>query len=610
MELNIKYIIFVASILVLLLILFISYKIGYKAGIKKSLYRITYISISVLLAFIISPYLTEYVLNYNLYPSGKAIMYNELHFYRIIDFIEEVIVHNEILNDIYNLFPSLKKLLIDFPQVLFIPFAYVITFVLNLLFLLPLYLFFSYKRPKRVLYETTVKNCDRVWAGILTIVQSIFLISIIFTPINGLTRVYNESKQGLIEENDNICRQNEYLKKYEIGCKVIEGYNSSIFSLIGRNPVNAYIYDSLTRISYSDSETSLNLELVSIARAGVILNKTGLLEAVNVEDFEDVSKLDFTSLTEEDIDIVVEAFNQSLYTKDIVYEVYEWSKDYLDWLMQDLIDKKQNLLYTYDDIVRELKIVLKAINFLMDNPSYLENITNIYRLIKDFAEASLHLTPGSPGLRLFFDILQTLDIDSTIRFYEILKHSSIYNDIIPKIFVNFLNKHDINVSFDKNTQEMNIAMVYVLNIANMIKKYSYNRDILQILNDLKKDELFYFASFVEFLSTSKTMNTMAYDLIKFGVDYAQIKLDLPIEVVYKIKDWYRELELVQMVIQIVYTNKTTGVIDYDKAIYALKNYDDTILFKTAFKYAINKLPDIFISWLAGKDYKYLVGEYV
>ena len=47
-------------------------------------------------------------------------------------------------------------------------------------------------------------------------------------------------------------------------------------------------------------------------------------------------------LTEEDIDVVVEAFEESLYTKDVVFEVYEWAKQYLDWLIRDLVDEKFN----------------------------------------------------------------------------------------------------------------------------------------------------------------------------------------------------------------------------------------------------------------------------
>ena len=142
MKLFWKSFIFIASFLIFSFFLFISYKIGKKEGIKKALYRITYRSICVIIAFILAPYVTELILNYDLYKGGHSIRYNGMHFYRIIDFIEEIIVHNEVLNDIYNLFPSLKNLLMDFPQVLFIPFGYILTFIIISLILLPLYLLF------------------------------------------------------------------------------------------------------------------------------------------------------------------------------------------------------------------------------------------------------------------------------------------------------------------------------------------------------------------------------------------------------------------------------------------------------------------------------------
>ena len=129
MELHLKYFIFISSFLLLGLVLSIVFIIGRKQGLKKSLYKISYRSICVIFSFVIAPYVNEYLLNYDLYSRGKSIEYKGIHFYRLIDFFEEIIVHSEVLNDIYTFVPSLKNLLMDFPQVLFVPFTYVICFL-------------------------------------------------------------------------------------------------------------------------------------------------------------------------------------------------------------------------------------------------------------------------------------------------------------------------------------------------------------------------------------------------------------------------------------------------------------------------------------------------
>ena len=80
-------VIFVISAIVFALFIYFSYKIGKRRGLKKSLYLITYRCVCVIFAFIMAPYINEYILNFDLYEAGRAIKYNGLHFYRIIDFI-------------------------------------------------------------------------------------------------------------------------------------------------------------------------------------------------------------------------------------------------------------------------------------------------------------------------------------------------------------------------------------------------------------------------------------------------------------------------------------------------------------------------------------------
>lgn len=610
MKLFFRCLIFATSLLLLSLICFVSYKLGKRKGLKKSLYQISYRALCVIFSFIVAPFLNEYILNFDLYDIEKYIKYQGMYFYRIIDFVEEVIVHNEVLNDIYNFIPSLKNLLMDFPQVLTIPIVYVITFILISLFLLPLYLFLSYKRKRRDLYDKKHSKKYGVWAGVINAIEVVFLISIILTPINGLSRIYKDTSKNLVSRESNICLQNKYLEKYDLPCKLIEGYNSSVFSLIGDNPINKYIYASLTRINYDNKETSLNKEVVSIARAGIVLNKTGLLDAINVESFEDVTSLNFSGLTEEDIDVVVEAFEQSLYTKDVIYEVYEWSKSYLDWLIQDLIDEEFKATYKYEDMVGELKIVLTAINYIISNNDVLENVAKIYEIVDNYKNKPMYDKNVSTDVKLFFDISYALDIDALIELYTLLKDSKIYKDFIPQIVDHLLLNEGIEITSARDPEEFNQAVLYALNIMKIIQNHKYIYNIVHLLSELTIQELHYIAEVVEYLASTKTLNHLLPDLAEFGIKDSQIEMDLPLHILYEIKDWDRELELVGVVMDVVYTHMSKGYIDYDRAWYGLTTYDDTILFKTAFKYAISILPKAFTMWIAGKDYRYLVGYYV
>lgn len=610
MELYLKYIIFVSSFLLLGLILVLVFIVGKKQGLKKALYKISYRAICIIFSLLLAPYVNEYLLNYDLYSQGKSIKYNGMYFYRLIDFFEEIIVHNEILNDIYTFVPSLKNLLMDFPQVLFVPFTYVLTFIFISIALLPLYWYLSYKREKRVLYERPYKSNSSNWAGVLNAAQFVLLISVLLTPISGLTRAYKDISEGLVEDDSNICLQSKYIEKYDLACKVVVGYNSSVLGLIGSSPINKHIYNSLTRINYDDKKTSLDQEIVSIARAGIVLNKTGILEAIEIESFDDVTSLNLQSLTEEDIDVVVEAFEQSLYTKDVIYEVYEWSKSYLDWLIQDLTNQEYSANYDYDDMINELKVILKTINYIIDKPEFIENITNIYSIIDKFIKDPQGTMAIRAEIKMFFDVVYAVDLDTLRDIFNFLKESKIYNDLVPQLLDNILKPLDVNISASNNPDELNQGIMYAFDLIEIIQNHAYVYNILELLNDLTSDELHHIARVIEFFNDSKGLKHFLHDIAVYGTNEGQLEMDLPFEIIYQIQDWDRELELAQLVIQVVYTYIDEGYIDYDKAWYALSNYNNTVVFEAAFKYAIELLPKVFTMWIAGKDYTYLVGEYV
>lgn len=610
MELYTKHIVFTVSLLILFFILYLMFIIGKKQGIKKSLYKISYRSICIVFAFVTAPQVNEYLVNYNLYDIGKSIKYNGLHFYRFIDFFEEIIVHNEVLNDIYNLIPSLKNLLMDFPQVLFVPFTYVLIFMIISLLLFPAYLYLTHKSDNKFLYDKPTKKSPEIWAGILNCVQFIFVVSVVLTPVNGLTRMYKESTKGLIEENTNICKETKYIEKYAFACSIIEGYNSSIFALLGEVPTSGQLYNSLTRINYDDKNTNLSNEVVSIARAGVVLNKTGLLSTIEVESFEEVNDLSLNSLTSEDIDVVIEAFKQSVYTKDVMDELYNWSKSYLDWIMVMLVGEEFQFKYEYDDMVEELEIILRTLNYILNKTEFLDNIKEVYMFVNQFINDPITGTNIPADIRLFFDVAYTIDLETLKDIFNYLKQSKIYRDVVPQILENVMIPLNLRVNFSDDPQELNQAIEYIFDIIEIVKNHAHIYDVIRLVNDLTQEELHHIARIINYFNQSQTMPHLIHDIAIFAVKSVQLDMDLPYGVIYKIKDWSKELELAQLAIQIVYTYIDYGYIDYDKAWYILKNYDNTILFETAIKYAVELLPDVFVMWIAGKDYTYLVGEYL
>ena len=112
-----SFIVWCLSFLVFFLVLYISYKVSYRLGIKKALYRTTYILLSVIFAFVLTPTLNRKLFNYDLRQFDIILTYKGNEFYTLIDYIEEVIAHSKILNDIYAYVPSLKDLFMDFPEV-------------------------------------------------------------------------------------------------------------------------------------------------------------------------------------------------------------------------------------------------------------------------------------------------------------------------------------------------------------------------------------------------------------------------------------------------------------------------------------------------------------
>ena len=320
MSLTESFLIWIISFLVIVGILYISYKISYKFGIKKALYRTSYIMFSIISAFVLAPLINDELFNFDLSRVNITLYYKDGVFHTLIDYIEEVIVHNEFLNDMYKHFPSLKDLLMDFPQIVLVPVTYLMLFIVFVIVWMPLYLYLSYKRKRRVLYDREDKKSHRIWAGVLGCFQAVFLISIILSPLNGISRIYKNATSDTLDGRSSLCDENEALKKYKVYCDVLDVYNSTAFATIGsNNSVSQLMFDSLTRISYDDGYTSFSKEAALIIKSGIVLNQSGLLTSVlESSDTIPVAAIVENNLSDEDIDIIVETLSESRYSEDLI----------------------------------------------------------------------------------------------------------------------------------------------------------------------------------------------------------------------------------------------------------------------------------------------------
>lgn len=571
-----SFLIWILSFLFLSFLMFVAYKISYKLGIKKALYRTTYILLSVVFAFALAPIVNDYLFDLDLSQFNIILKYKDNSFYTLIDYIEEVIVHSSFLNDLYAYFPSLKNLLMDFPQILFVPIVYVILFIAFLIVWLPLYLYLSYKRKRRVLYERKDNKKHRVWAGILGCVQVVFVISAVLSPINGLSRIYqNATKDTLNEKYDSLCDEHEMLLKYKKYCDVLEVYNSTIFSNIGANKsISNHLFDSLTRISYEDGYTSLSNEATMIIKSGVVLNQSGLIESLSSNS--ETLSLDTViegNLSDEDIDIIVETLSKSKYSESMLLELEHLVNNTLNDLMKELLGNV-NFDFSYvenkEDMINEIKIGLKMIN-LLANSTLIPDVVDVTNKIIYFATVFPENRKDDITVMEFLnDIVNSVNLIELEQFFKYLLDSKIFNNIIPYVLDEALGpfgfrfvvyQGDVGGLFDK-----------VVIFAHIIKKYQ-PYDFFEMMRVVDEEELMEIADIVQYIATHEetkgVINQILSEVLK-ETDVQYFPSDF-----LSIKNWRKEIFVLRDLCVIVEKALRHNYIDKDLIVNLLKKYKDS-----------------------------------
>jgi len=588
-----KFLIWIVSFLILALLLYVSYKISYKLGIKKALYRTTYILLCVIFAFVLAPVVTNNLLGMDLTKLGITLYYEDKSFFSIIDFVEEVIAHSEFLNDLYKYFPSLKNLLMDFPHLVLAPITYVVLFLVFIIVLLPLYLYLSYKRKRRILYERQDIKKQHVWAGILGCVQCIFVVSVIFSPINGISRIYQNATSNTLEnENASLCNEHETLKKYKVYCDVIEAYSSTIFSTIGGNDsISDFVFDSLTRISYDNGNTSLANEASLIIKSGIVLNQSGFLDAVNgIDEFVPLELIIENKLTDNDIDIIVETLSNSKYSENILMELGTVLPNTLNEILSLILNQNLSIEYSIDKeyIINEIKVVLKALTLFSDNTLF-ESFLDARDVITHYVYEIPRNRKNEKELYKFVsNLVDVVDISQVELFGEYLIESKIFNQVVPYILDSFLDEYGFR--FVSGGGDLLDLFYTFMDFGRIIEKY-HPHDTIELISSLDDDDVILAAEIIEYLINCPDSRGFVNYILSclFTNKFVYSTSDI-----YSITDWTKEVKVARDVCKLLMRVRDGGSIDiYDiKFILNKEEYNGSKFFEIGFNFGVQNIQQL------------------
>lgn len=569
-----SWLVWLGSFLVFLLMLYICYKISYRLGIKKALYRTTYIILSVIFAFVLSPLLNVELLKMDLTNIDITLTYQGEEFYTLVDYIEEVIVHNDFLNDLYKYFPSLKDLLMDFPEVVLAPVTYVLLFIIFMIVWMPLYLYLSYKRKRRILYEREDKKSHRVWAGVIGCFQCIFIISVVLTPINGLNRIYHSAMEDTLDdEYVSLCEEISSLEKYSKVCEIFDLYNSTIFATMGRKEsFNSYVFDALTRISYEDGYTSIEKEATLIMKSSIVVDQSGLLDAADSNDVIPIDVIVNNKLSDEDIDIIVETLSQSKYSQGILMEVGDVVVNTLDNLLSEFMGYEgfsvDHFSLTTEEVISEIKVILKAIESLSGS-NLLSQVLEVKDIITHFMEEIPdYLVDDIMVFTFIVDMVNAIDIDAFEMFCESMFESKIFSSAIPFILDNVFA--DFGFTFVADQGDVLNRLYSYTDTARLMKKYQPT-DFFDFMVKMSDEDLIWFADLFTDVSTAN--ETKGFVEFIFSKAFAEFQVYSMADI-YSVKNWREEVFVAQAFCEIMHNQRVTGEVDVGEIIDFLQ-YSDT-----------------------------------
>lgn len=577
-----SYFILTMSFLFVAFLLLISFFISYKLGIKKALFRTTFILLGVAFSFALAPTFNKKLFNLNLSKLGITLTYKNQDFTTLVDYLEEVIVHSEFLNNIYKYFPSLKTIFMDFPEVLLAPVTYVLLFFLFIIFLLPLYLILSHRNRESIVYITN-KTSHKVWAGILGCIQCIFIISVVLTPLNGINRIYhNAIDSSLDEEYDSICEENIVLNDYRMYCDLIDTYNSTIFAkLAGNESISKYVFNSLTKIHLDNGVTSIENEVTLVIKSGIVLDQAGLLSAAYSDGTIPLSFISENTLSDEDIDIIVDTLSNSKYSEDTLRELGDLISATLEKTLREFMDFEglfTNYSLSKEELISEIRVVLKALN-LLGGTTLLDDMIKVANRVYYFAE---YFPEYKIDDIVIFDLMVDIATMANLRDFEklceLLMESKIFARVIPFVLDKFLREAGFNFVPTRSDDKILYILHQFVEYGELLKKYK-PVDFFDFMIKLNDEELVAFSQMFE--------NVLSSNEGRYFIDFIFSKVFMEFDYyslseLYAVKDLDKEVFVIRdfcAIMRKVRTGEKVKVEDFTK----LLEYENSQFVKVLIK---------------------------
>ena len=284
-EENIIAIIKWGPLIYLLLALLIGMLVGLINGRRKALRRTIYVGIFLILSFFLTPVIVSSCMGIQI--QGATIQ----------EHINQFILNNETVNNLFNGIPALKEIILQYPVAI----VSLILFVVLIFVILPLsfpiywiYLIFYTLIEKYVFkyqkYEKDdngeilrneknkkikiKKDKHRLTGAIMMGTQYSVLASTIFVPIGVVTRLYQDANNATSNKNLSSL---DHLQDYKQYLNYLDAFNNSIVGKVTNSAVNKVTSDYLTSVEINGTKSTLENELSNIAIAAVYLEESGLI---------------------------------------------------------------------------------------------------------------------------------------------------------------------------------------------------------------------------------------------------------------------------------------------------------------------------------------------
>lgn len=551
--LQVMLIVLFSSVFLFLLFL-IGYKLSCKLTFKRAIIRISFMLISIAISVLITKYMTNLILYLNLKDIGLAFTIKGVEYKMLIDLLEEIIIYNKLFVTVYEFFPSLKELFLEFPKLLVTPFIYVFVCFAIYMLLYPLYLYISFEENKKAFNTKKSIRKKSVAAGFAGGIQAIFLFSIILTPINGYNRAYQQAIKSNLSDKKSLCEQIETLGQFQKVCDMIGLYNLTIFAkMSGENSIDQFIYNELTSTKYGNTTTNIEKEIALIVRSSVVLDQSGLIFYLNGNASQEaLGAIDLNMLGDNNINIVLDSVSKSKYTNGIIADIIEFL---IKLLNEKLIQASHgsgvrvDIKIANDEMANEVRVIFETLEYAAENNAL--DITHI-----DFENKKIS------------EMVANFDVDVLVNIFKKILNSKIFSAFLPMAINLSLSQLGIHADPDEN-YDLNHDFELVGEVAKLMVKYKTD-DFIEILSGLKDEDRPILAEILNGVTKSK----LFIDTLDVLFENIKGEIELTTRMLKDVTNWENEVDILISAVKILVDyQKGNGVnlVDLYNAVKLMKN---------------------------------------